>query len=205
MDVTRFMFRMRKMFVCKRCSNVMERQKTKIQMSCSEKDFTEEDHAKKTGNNQCSKEDRPPCHSYKNGTCSFDRECDCWHPPHCKYFRPKKCRFWKECLHVHAQAADRSTRLQKRGEEQGSSKQGSAIAILSTANQQLGNKTRRAELSETAEDAHWKAEGNFERMRQFKGLDEAARQVVQRATLKEKNFCSERHPDCRGVPEQTTV
>ena len=54
--------------------------------------------------------------------------------------------------------------------EKGLQKKGLRLLFLNVANQQLGNQTRRAERSETAEDAHWKAEGNFERMRQIKGL-----------------------------------
>ena len=117
--------------------------------------------AKKTGKNSCGKEDRPPCHSYKKGNCGCDRKCAFWHPPHCKYFKTKKCRLGKDCLYVHSQAEDRSTRLQRRGEGKLSSQEGSAIAILNTASHQPGNKTRRAERSETAEDDAWKAEANL--------------------------------------------
>ena len=87
----------------------------------------EKQYAKKTGQNSCGKEDRPPCHSYKKGGCGCDRECAFWHLPHCKYFMTKKCG--KDCLYAHSQAEDRSTYSKRRGEGKGSSTEGFAIAL----------------------------------------------------------------------------
>ena len=41
----------------------------------------EKQYAKKTGQNSCGKEDRPPFRSYKKGTCGCDTECAFWHFP----------------------------------------------------------------------------------------------------------------------------
>ena len=98
---------------------------------------------KRREKNPFGKEDRPPCHSNKKGTCSCHRECAYWYLPHCKYFKTKKCRLGKDCLYVHSQAEYRSTYFQRRGEGKGSSEERSTKAIFSIASHQPGNQTRR--------------------------------------------------------------
>ena len=115
--------------------------------------------------------------------------------------------------------------LQEKAQEKDSSKERSAIAVENIAVQQLGTNTRRVEKPETSENFHWNAAGNCEPVRQSKMLGgsilkrgqklpsekllaRCSRQVVERATSREKTPIPQRQPDWRHKhkeSERTTV
>ena len=115
--------------------------------------------------------------------------------------------------------------LQEKAQEKDSSKERSAIAVENIAVQQLGTNTRRVGKPETSENFHWNAAGNCEPVRQSKMLGgsilkrgqklpsekllaRCSRQVVERATSREKTPIPQRQPDWRHKhkeSERTTV